>query len=142
MFLETVANPSGSALATQVTLSALSVAFIQWLKNTESITWIHAGTSTLNRALSGVLAILSAVGVHISWAAAVATPGTYTLTFTGVTLTGIGLMAWGIVKSMAFNELTYRMAVKSITPPPRGPVTISGGEQGTATAQEARATRS
>jgi hypothetical protein len=135
MFLES-ANPTASAFGTQVTLSAISVAFIQWLKNSPLMPYMHAGTNWLNRVVSLVLAAAAAVGVHVSWAAAVATPGTYTLTFTGVTLASISLMAWGIVKSMAFNELIYRGTVKSITPPPSGPVTVSGGGQGKPMAQE------
>ena len=129
MFLEAASNPSASALGTQITLSALSVLLIQKLKSWSAVPWISAGTDTLNRILSVILAVLSAVGVHVVWAAAT-TPGTYTLTFTGLTLAGIGMMAWGIIKQMAFNELAYRGTVKSVVPPPPAPVSVVGGQAG------------
>ena len=141
MFLES-ANPTASALGSQITLSALSVALIQWLKNSPLMPFMHAGTNWLNRIVSVLLGAAAAVGVHISWAAATATPGTYTLTVTGVTLASISLMAWGIVKSVAFNELIYRGTVKSITPPPAVPSAVSGGGQGAPREQEAKAIRS
>ncbi len=140
MFLATTSNPTASALGTQVSLSAISVAFIQWLKNSSLMPYMHAGSDWANRIVSFVLAAASALGIHMAWTAG-SNAGDYTLTFTGLTVAGIALTGWAIVKSMVFNELIYRTSVKSITPPPPGPVTISGGTQGAPLAQEVKAIR-
>jgi hypothetical protein len=139
ILLET-ANPTASAFGTQVALSGIWVALIQWLKNSKFMPLLNAGTDTANRVVSAVLAFLGALGVHLAWSAGAAA-GDYSLHITGLTLMGVVLMAWAMVKSLVYNEIIYRTSVKSITPPPKGPVTISGGAGGEAIAQEIKAQR-
>jgi hypothetical protein len=136
MFLVSASNPTASALGTQISMSAIAVAFIQWLKNSPLMPYMHAGSDWANRIVSFTLAAASAVGIHMAWAPG-AQAGDYTITVTGLTLAGVSLMAWGIVKSMVFNELIYRGTVKSVALPPG--VQVVGGQAGAPQAQEVKA---
>lgn len=115
MFDSTV-NP----LATQITLSAIVVAAIQWLKNSSWFPWLQNTSAKANRVASALLAIVTAVGIHIIWTHG-SIPGSYMIGVTGLTLTGIASGAFAVIKSFVFQELTYRVAVKSPPAPPAAP---------------------
>lgn len=106
------ADPTITPLATQVTVSAIVVAFIQWLKASKYFPWITAGTKTLNRVLSVLLSLVQAIGIHMAWNHG-AVPGSYEMEVTGLTLMGVATAAWAIVKSFVMNELIYRTAANN-----------------------------
>ena len=115
-----------SSLATQITVSGLIVAAIQAAKNSSKFPWIHNASDKINRAISGTLAAIAAIGIHITWNHG-AVPGSYMMDITGLTLMGMLTGCWNWTKAMVFNELIYRSTVKSVIPPPRGKVEIIGG---------------
>lgn len=97
----------GSEVVTTVTASAMSVAVIQWLKNTKLIPFMDQHTAGLNRFAGWLAAFGSSVGIHWTFDH---TAGT--LTLTGLTLAAIGHTAWDTTKSYAFQWLVYRGIVK------------------------------
>lgn len=107
--------PTANILSTQVTLSALSVAVIQWLKSSSWFPWLHARSDYANRAVSLLTALATAVGIHMTWTHG-DVAGAYTIGITGATLAGISSGLFAVVKSLAFNEMIYRTTVKSQAP--------------------------
>jgi hypothetical protein len=105
-----LANTTVNVLSTQITLSALSVALIQKLK-----TWfpkIKEAPDWLHQAFSFVMALATAVGIHMTWEHG-ALPGTYMIQVSGVTLVGVATGLWAVLKSVVFNEIIYRSTVKT-----------------------------
>jgi hypothetical protein len=96
-----------NVLATQITMGGVGVAFLQWLKSTKFFPWVTAESAKLNRILAAAVALVSAVGIHLSWQSA-GEPGAYTLTITGATLTGVTSMAWIWLKQFVVQEFMYR----------------------------------
>jgi hypothetical protein len=130
MFLQS--NPTVNVFSTQVTLSGLSVLLIQSLKNSSWATWFNRNSDKLNKAASGVLALLAAIGIHMSWTHG-ALPGTYMMEISGVTLYGIAAGVWAVTKSLVMNELLYRGTIKAAAD-----VGVKVTSTGTATVQVAK----
>jgi len=107
LFLQGTNVADHNVLATQITIGALSVAFLNWLKTTRYFPWMTEETAKLNRVFAAIVALVGAVGVHLTWAAG-DTSGTYLITVTGATLHGIGLGAWVWLKQFVMQELIYR----------------------------------
>lgn len=124
MFLQV--DSTVNAVATQVTVSGIVVAAIQWLKSSEWFPWITAETATLNRCLSVAAAAATAVGVHITWNHG-ALPGSYMIAVTGLTLMGILTGAFDVLKSLVFQEIIYR-STKTVPLVPISPVTDKPAE--------------
>jgi len=93
-----------NVLADQITLAAMAVAFIEWLKGRAWFPWITAHTDQLNRMLSAFLAAGAAVGITVSW-----DPEAHALTIAGLTLIGILTAGYAWLKQFIFQELTYRV---------------------------------
>ena len=110
-----IANSTVNVLSTQVTLSALSVALIQWLKSRKWFPWVHGMSDWANRIASGIMALLTAIGIHLTWTHG-ALPGEYMIAVSGLTLVGIATGVWAVIKSIVFNEIIYRGTVKSQEP--------------------------
>lgn len=108
-------NSTVNVLSTQITLSGLSVLFIQMLKNSSWAPWFHRESDRLNRFASTLLAILSAIGIHMTWTHG-SLPGQYMLTVTGMTVAGIAFGVWAVVKSLVLNEIIYRGTAKTQAP--------------------------
>ena len=115
------ANPTVNLISTQVTLSAISVAFIQWLKSRSWFPILHGTSDWANRAASGLMSIATAIGIHITWTHG-DVPGAYMIAVSGLTVTGLATGAFAVIKSMVFNELIYRSTVKSQQPGKPGQV--------------------
>lgn len=96
-----------NVLATQITVGALSVAFLNWLKGSKYFPWLTQETAKLNRVFAALVALIGAVGVHLTWAAG-DTSGTYMITVTGATLHGIAMGGWVWLKQFVMQELIYR----------------------------------
>ena len=104
-------------LANQATLAAISVYLIQKLKSWARLPLVSETTDRLNRALSLILATLSAAGILVvaNWTGF--ETGTFTLTVTGLTAANITAFAWTMVKSLAMQEVFYRVYKGSKVPP-------------------------
>ena len=116
-----VGNTTVSVLSTQITLSALSVALIQKLKASSWFPLFHDASDWANRGVSAVTALLTAIGIHLTWTHG-QLPGTYMISVSGATLVGVAAGAFAVIKSVVFNELIYRSTVKTQTPGEPGQV--------------------
>lgn len=110
-----VDNSTVNVLSTQITLSGLSVLALQKLKNSPWAPWFHRQSDRLNTAFSGFLALLAAIGIHMTWAHG-SLPGQYMFTVSGVTLIGIAGGIWAVTKSLVLNEIIYRGTAKTQVP--------------------------
>jgi hypothetical protein len=104
-----IGDPTANPLMTQIALSAWSAAFIQWLKNSKWFPLLHDTSNALNRAASAVLALGTAVGIHVAWNHG-EIPGSYMIAVSGLTLTGVGMGIWHWAVAYTFNEMTYKGA--------------------------------
>jgi hypothetical protein len=109
-----VGDSTATVFGTQFTLSALSVALIQYAKNSDSkyFKWINKQSDKVNHFVSLALSFVNAIGVHWAWSHGTAA-GAYTLSFTGLTLSGIGTGIWNVTKVFVLNETIYRATVKA-----------------------------
>lgn len=94
-------------VVSQVTLSAVVVVIIQWLKNSPWFPWLNAQSEKAKHVAAVLGALLTAVGVHYTYDASIGT-----LTITGLTLAGVGHGAWHVLQSYAFQETLYKGAFK------------------------------
>ena len=100
--------PVTTELPGLITTSAMSVAIIQWLKNTKYLPFINQHTTGINRMVGWGTAMLSATGLHYTYDA-----HSGTLTLTGLTLMTVAHALFDTTKSYAFNWLIYNGMVKS-----------------------------
>jgi hypothetical protein len=116
MFVENVATGQ-SIVMTHVTAAGLSVAVIQWLKNSPYFPWITAERDRLLRGIAILTAAIGAVGVTWTWH-----PDARELIFKIPTLAVFFGMLAAWVKSFVMQELVYRATVKngSSQPPAAG----------------------
>lgn len=98
-----------NVVLTHVTISAVAVAAINWLKASPYFPWITKEKDNLLRAFSALGAAAGGIGIDHAW-----DPATHTLTFTGLSLAAIAMAAWSWLKQFALQEFMYR-ATK--TPP-------------------------
>jgi hypothetical protein len=90
-------------VVSQVTLSAVVVVVLQWLKRSPWFPWLTDRTEKAKHVAAVLGAAATAVGVHYTYDASIGT-----LTITGVTLAGIGHGAWHWLQSYAFQESLYK----------------------------------
>lgn len=90
-----------------LTASSMTVAVIEWMKNTKFIPFMNQHTAGINRLVAWIAAFCAGTGIHYQFDS-----HTGTLTLTGLTLTVIGHAAWDTTKSYAFNWMVYRGIVK------------------------------
>ena len=111
MLLQTATDvmPVSTELPALISTSALSVAIIQWFKNSNlSIFKAFNQQSTgLNRTVAWLAAIVSGVGIHYHY-----DPALGSLTITGLTAATLWSAGIQSAKSYAFNWLIYNTAIK------------------------------
>src|SRR5271154_6889382 len=91
------------------TVSAISVAAIQWLKKASWFPWLSdASSSFALRGTSLITAFAAAAGIHFTFSAEAGT-----LAVSGLTVATILPALWAWLKSMVFNELVFQSAVKA-----------------------------
>jgi hypothetical protein len=109
--------PVSTELPALISTSALSVAIIQWMKNSElSILKPFSQQSAgLNRLVAWIAAVIAGVGIHYHY-----DPSLGALTITGLTATALWSTGVNSAKSYAFNWLIYNTAIKkpAVTPVP------------------------
>ncbi len=100
----------------QFTAAAVVVYALQMLKKSAWFPWFDQSTTSLNRVFSAVGALVSAVGVGVAFAPVVGVEGAYTISLTGITLSGIALGAWHWINQFAFQQITYDLVVSKTSP--------------------------
>ena len=95
----------GNDFSAHVTLGAVTVYAIQWLKASGWAPWITQDTKALNRLLSLGLAIISALGISVTYDPSLG--GTVQIPAASTLLLGL----WEVVKQAATNQLIYDAAV-------------------------------
>jgi hypothetical protein len=91
------------------TVSAITVAAIQWLKKSSWFPWLSDTSSKLAlRGTSLLTAFAAAAGIHFTFSAEAGT-----LAVSGLTVATILPALWAWLKSMVFNELIFQAAVKA-----------------------------
>jgi hypothetical protein len=110
MFLQaTDVMPVSTELPALISTSALSVAIIQWFKNSDLPIFkaFNQQSSGLNRTVAWLAAIIAGVGIHYQYDASAGS-----LTITGLTVAALWHTGMDSAKSYAFNWLIYNTAVK------------------------------
>jgi hypothetical protein len=87
---------------TTVTMSGITVAFINWLKASPYMPWVTKEKVALLRALSVIGAALTSVGIAWVW-----NPDAHSLTITGLSLAAIGTFGYSALKSFVMQEIIY-----------------------------------
>ena len=91
-------------LVATVSTSAISVAIIQWMKNSNLpfLKMFSQQSSGLNRAMAWLAALIAGVGIHYQY-----NPALGALTITGLTFPAIYAAGVSAMKSYGFNWLIY-----------------------------------
>lgn len=101
--------PVSTELPALISTSALSVAIIQWMKNSAlpGLGFVNHDSPGVSRTLAWIAALISGVGIHYHY-----DPALGALTITG--LTGTALMSAGLnaAKSYGFNWFVYNLTLK------------------------------
>jgi hypothetical protein len=117
-----------SVVMTHIGTAGVSVALINWLKNSSYFPWITQEKSRVMRAVALVTAAIGTIGIAYTWE-----PTGRVLSFTIPTFGAVLAGASAYIKSFVVQELTYQMtkrpniadiakAVISAINPQAGPV--------------------
>jgi len=101
--------PVSTELPALLSTSALTVAIIQWMKNS-ALPWlgfVNHDSPGVNRTLAWLAAFISGVGIHYKY-----DPALGALTITGLTAATIVSAAVNAAKSYGFNWLVYNLTLK------------------------------
>jgi hypothetical protein len=101
--------PVSTELPALISTSALSVAIIQWMKNSAlpGLGFINHDSPGMNRTLAWLAAFISGVGIHYHY-----DPALGALTITGLTLSALVATALQTAKSYGFNWFIYNVTLK------------------------------
>lgn len=99
--------PVTTELPSLITTSAMTVAIIQWFKNTRLIPFMDEHTAAINRTVAWIAAFASAAGIHYTWDATTAT-----IAISGLHPIVVLHAAGDVLKSYAFQWLVYKGVVK------------------------------
>lgn len=88
---------------TQLTSAGVSVALINWLKNSPYFPWIEKEKTNLLRVVAVITSAVTAAGIHYTWS-----PESRQLVFTLPTLAGLWAFGVAWVKSFVVQEMTYQ----------------------------------
>lgn len=100
----------------QFTAAAVVVYALQMLKKSAWFPWLNQQTTHLNRFVSAVGALISAVGVGWAFAPVAGVAGAYTVSLTGLTWGNIALGVWHWANSFAAQQLLYDGVVSKTSP--------------------------
>jgi len=100
--------PVENIVVSHLTVAAVTVAIINWLKTSAWFPWFTAERTRLVRIVAVAASGLGAVGIHWQW-----NPALHSLTITDLTFATVagGMVAW--VKSFCVQELTYQATKKT-----------------------------
>lgn len=99
-----------SLLTTQAIAASTVVWVIQILKRSQWCKFLDVNTSSINRVVSALAALLTASAIHWTWDAATAT-----LTISGLTAMAVGHFLWGALQQFVGQEMIYEIVYKPKT---------------------------
>lgn len=105
---------STNILASQATIAALTTYAIQWVKRSPYFPWLTTETQSINRWISGLVAVCSGLGIFLTWDHSAGI-----LTITGLTLTNLLHAGSKVVEQWVIQHAAYKTLV---APPLPGPV--------------------
>lgn len=97
----------------QVTLSAVAVVVMQWLKKASWFPWLTEQSGKIQNVVAAFTAAIVAIGVHYTYDSTTAT-----LTITGISWAALGHGVWHWLQSYTFQETIYQAAFKPAGPHP------------------------
>ncbi len=133
MFMLIDAMPVSTELPALISTSALSVAIIQWFKNSNLPIFkvFNQQSAGLNRTISWLAAVIAGLGIHYQF-----DPTVGSLTITGLTAAALWHTGVDSAKSYAFNWLIYNTTLRSrsanvaaVAEGTRAQVVVSPGEK-------------
>ncbi len=96
---------------TGFTTSAITVAFINWLKGSKYFPWITREKNTLLRVISILAAVGASAGIGYVWNST-----DHSLVISGLTLSNVGLFLWACMKQFVMNETIFHATKASSNP--------------------------
>ena len=96
-------------IAAHITTGATAVYMLEWLKRTPWVSFITPETKTVNRVVSGLLAVVLALGIEWSYDPSVG--GTITIP----PLMMLGYSAWEAIKQFTAQQLLWDGVVEPTT---------------------------
>lgn len=100
-----------NVLGTQITISGIIVAAIQYMKRSKYFPWFTKEKVYVVRGFSAVASFIAALGVHYTWNAS-----NHSLLLTGLDLTTMLAAAWIATKQFVFTELTWQTVKPTSNP--------------------------
>ena len=97
----TLPSDPGQMLGSQLAGAVLLAYLLQWVKASNWFPWISEHTKMLNRAITGALSLVAAVGIHYTFDSA---SGVLTIGGLHASSVGHGLLEWA--KQWAFQQGT------------------------------------
>lgn len=92
-------SDAGQLVTSQLASGALLAYLLQWVKQSKFIPWVSEHTKGINYALTGILSLMAAVGIHYQFDAA-----SGVLTIGGLHATAIAHGLWEWAKQWAFQQ--------------------------------------
>jgi len=100
-----------NVLGTQITISGIIVAAIQYMKRSKYFPWFTKEKVLMVRGLSAFASFAAALGIHAVWSAT-----DHSLLITGLDLMSILGAAWIAIKQFTFTELTWQTVKPASNP--------------------------
>ncbi len=100
---------SSEALQWQAVLNFLTMTLIQWAKTSDwkALSWLNAESPKLTKFVCFVVSAATAQGIHGSFVHEVS--GTFTITFTGVTVLAVAHMMKDVIQNYLGIKIMYRL---------------------------------
>lgn len=106
-------DPLSGQLGSQFATAAAVSWVIQKLKASGWFKWITPESSAkAQRALSGILAVAAAAGIHFAFDKSGAATGTYVITVTGLTLSNGLHFGWDAIQQFVLQHFAYHNGIK------------------------------
>lgn len=103
-----------SVVVTQVTISAIIVALVNWAKSSSFFPAFIRGRTWLIRGVSLALSFVGGLGVHSVWTASA--DGGHVLTFAIPSLAVLGLNIWAGIKQFTLTEVIHHSTKPTSNP--------------------------
>ena len=97
--MDPAASDPSHLVGSQLASAALLAYLLQWVKNSNLVPWVSEHTKGINRAITGVLSLIAAIGVHYTFDSA-----TGVLTIGGLTAGSIVSGLWSWISQWAFQQ--------------------------------------
>lgn len=110
---------------TTFTTGAMTVAALNWIKQSPYFPWITKEKTTLLRILSALAATASGVGISHVWNSA-----DHSLVISGITISNVAMFFWAILKQFTMNETLFQVTKAKSDPAVVAAVAPEAKEEG------------